>query len=214
MELMILDGDLLRIASGFHPWDAMAPDALAAIVKRGPFRLSVETGCGGSTIVLSHISERHIAFAIEGEDRTISELRLHPKLQSEKVVFVDGETRDTVHSHQFSDRIDILLLDGPHAYPLPQVEFAYLFPHLREGGWIVIDDIQIPAVHELFQFLRSDPQVVLEEVAVRTAVFRRVSVLDNGADGWHLQPINRHTKLRYSWRDRLRRLLRAQGLRG
>ena len=70
-----MDGpELIARAGRFHPWDAMAPAALSAILQRGPFQSSVETGCGGSTIVLSHASDHHIAFAIEGEDRTITEL--------------------------------------------------------------------------------------------------------------------------------------------
>jgi hypothetical protein len=201
------DPDLVARASGFHSWDAMAPAALSAILKRGPFRSSAETGCGGSTIVLSQISERHVAFAIEGEHRTISALRAHPSLRTERVAFIEGETRHTVAKHELREDLDLLLLDGPHAYPLPQLEFAHLFPRVRVGGWLVIDDIQIPAVHELFRFLRGDPEVELEEVVVRTAFFRRVRVVDHGPDGWEFQPMNRRSVLRYSWRDRLRRLL-------
>src|SRR3954468_5827984 len=141
------DPDLVARAGGFHAWDAMAPAALSAILKRGPFRVSAEPGCGGSTIVLSQISERHVAFAIEGEHRTISALRAHPGLRTERVVFVEGETRHTVAKHEIRDELDLLLLDGPHAYPLPQLEFAHLFPRVRVGGWLVIDDIQIPSVH-------------------------------------------------------------------
>jgi precorrin-6B methylase 2 len=199
--------DVVLRASSFHPWDAMAPMALSAIAKRGPFRLSAETGCGGSTIVLSHVSEQHIAFAIEGKDRTISELRADSSLKGEKVVFVEGETRHTLPGYGFRAELDLVLLDGPHAYPLPQLEFAHLFPLIRVGGWLVIDDIQIPSVHQLFEFLRREPEVVLEEVVVRTAFFRRAGVVDRGPDGWEFQLINRHTVLRYSWRDRLRRLL-------
>ena len=69
------DAKLITRASDFHPWDAMAPDALSAILRRGPFRASVETGCGGSTIVLSHASNQHTAFAIEGDELTITGLR-------------------------------------------------------------------------------------------------------------------------------------------
>lgn len=75
------DPDLIVRAGGFHPWDAMAPAAPSGILKRGPFRCSAETGCGGSTIVLSHASDRHIAFAIEGKDRTITELRRQSDLR-------------------------------------------------------------------------------------------------------------------------------------
>jgi hypothetical protein len=103
--------------------------------------------------------------------------------------------------------MDLVLLDGPHAYPLPQLEFAYLFPHLKPGGWLVVDDLQIPSVHELFAFLRRETCVELEEVVVRTAFFRRIKPVDSGPDGWTLQGMNRRAIWRYSWRDRVRRLL-------
>jgi hypothetical protein len=200
--------DLVKRAGGFHSWDAMSPAALNAIVKRGPFKLSAETGCGGSTIVFSQISEKHIAFAIEGKDQTISELRAHPSLRADTVVFVEGETRKTVPCYEVGGTLDLVLLDGPHAYPLPQVEFVHLFPRIRIGGWLVIDEIQIPSVNELFVFLKGEPTVLLEEVVVRTAFFRRVKVVDNGPDGWQFQSMNRRTVWRYSWRDRLRSLIK------
>jgi precorrin-6B methylase 2 len=199
--------NLIARAGGFHAWDAMAPAALSGILQRGPFQSTAETGCGGSTIVLSHASHRHIAFAIEGEDRTITELRKQTDLRSENVIFVEGETKDTVPGYRFDGEMDLVLLDGPHAYPLPQIEFAYLFPWIRQGGWLVVDDIQIPSVYELFSFLEKSSSAVLEEVVVRTAFFRRLSVGEHGPDGWALQGMNRHTIWRYSWRDRLRRVL-------
>jgi precorrin-6B methylase 2 len=201
------DTDLVTRASGFHPWDAMTPMALSAILKRGPFRSTAETGCGGSTIILSHASDRHTAFAIDGKDRTITELRKQSDLRTEKVTFVEGETKDTLPQYQFEGELDLVLLDGPHAYPLPQIEFSYLFPWIRLGGWLVVDDIQIPSVYEMFDFLRKESSVVLEDVVVRTAFFRRAGAVEHSPDGWALQGINRHTILRYSWRDRLRRML-------
>lgn len=201
------DPDLIERAGRFHPWDAMAPAALSGILRRGPFRFSAETGCGGSTIVLSHVSERHVAFAIEGEDRTITELQGQSELRAGSVIFVEGETRETLPRYVFEGELDLVLLDGPHAYPMPQVEFAFLYPRIRPGGWLVLDDIQIPSVYELFRFLEKESSVVLEEVAVRTAFFRRVSVVEYGPDGWERQGMNRRTILRYSWRDRLRRFL-------
>jgi precorrin-6B methylase 2 len=202
-----LDPDLVKRASAFHPWDAMAPMALSAILKRGPFRCTAETGCGGSTIILSHASDRHTAFAIEGENRTITTLRQHADLRRDNVVFIEGQTKDTLPAYQMEGELDLVLLDGPHAYPLPQIELAYLFPRIRLGGWLVVDDIQIPSVHEMFDFLRKESSVVLEEVVGRTAFFRRAGSAQDAPDGWALQGINRHTILRYSWRDRLRKVL-------
>jgi len=202
------DHGLIARALQFHPWDAMAAPALEALAKRGPFEFSAETGCGGSTIVLSHVSKHHTAFAIEGADRTITGLSQHADFRPDTVVFVEGETRRTLPLHVFEGRLDLALLDGPHAYPLPQLEFAYLFPQIRAGGWVVLDDIQIPSVYELVRFMRAESSLVLEEVAVRTAFFRKIRECDLGPDGWQHQAINRRAILRYSWRDRLRRLLR------
>jgi hypothetical protein len=201
------DQGLIARALQFHPWDAMAPLALESLTRRGPFQFSAETGCGGSTIVFSHLSKNHTAFAIEGPDRTITGLTEHSDFRPNTVAFVEGETKRTVPLHHFADRFDLVLLDGPHAYPLPQLEFAYLFPQIREGGWIVLDDIQIPSVYELFQFMRMESSMVLEEVAVRTAFFRKIRECDLGPDGWQHQGMNRRVILRYSWCDRLRRFL-------
>ena len=199
---------LVARACQFHPWDAMAPSALEALAKRGPFQFSAETGCGGSTIVLSHISTHHTSFAIEGADRTITGLRQYSDFRPDTVIFVEGETKRTLPLHLFEGRLDLVLLDGPHAYPLPQLELVYLFPQVRVGGWVVLDDIQIPSVHELFRFLCKEPSIVLEEVAIRTAFFRKIRECDLGPDGWQRQGINGRSILRYSWRDRLRRLIR------
>jgi hypothetical protein len=44
-----------------------------------------------------------------------------------RVTFVEGETRSTVPGYEFNGAVDLVLLDGPHAYPFPQIEYAYLF---------------------------------------------------------------------------------------
>ncbi len=201
---------MVRQAATFHSWDAMAPAALNAIARRlssKPIQASAETGCGGSTIVFSQFTPRHVAFAIEGENQTITQLRARTDLRNGTVTFVEGETRDTLPGYRFEGELDFILLDGPHAYPLPQLEFCYLFPHLSVGGWLGLDDIQIPSVHELFKFLSAEKSVLLEEVATRTAFFRRISATNAGPDGWWEQGMNRRTVLRYTWRDRLRTLL-------
>src|ERR1035438_7819698 len=98
------DTDLVTRASGFHPWDAMTPMALSAILKRGPFRSTAETGCGGSTIVLSHASDRHTAFAIDGKERTITELRKQRDLRTEPSLFAipAGYERDPINAQAAS----------------------------------------------------------------------------------------------------------------
>ena len=200
---------LVAAAGTFHPWDSMAPRALAAIARRGPFLATAETGCGGSTIVFSQLSRRHTSFAIEGENASITQVRARSDFNAGAVAFVEGPTKETVPAFRSESPLDLVLLDGPHAYPLPQLEYACLFPMVRRAGWLVVDDIQIRSVHELFSFLRQESSVILEEVVVRTAFFRKVTdgTYPAGPDGWWLQGVNRRPVWRYAWRDRLRRLL-------
>jgi hypothetical protein len=55
--------------------------------------------------------------------------------------------------------------------------------------------------------MKLEPSVALDEIAVRTAFFQKTSESTGEPDGWQKQGINRNPILRYSWRDRLRRLL-------
>lgn len=202
--------EMISGAADFHPWDAMAPAALEAIARRGPFRASAEIGCGGSTIVFSSVSEMHTAFAIEGESLTISALRAWPGFRADTVVFVEGESKGTLPGHVFRKPLDCILLDGPHAYPQPQMEFVHLFEHLAPGGWLVLDDLQIPSVHQLHTFLQRESFIALEEVVVRTAFYRKLDASPMGPDGWQMQRLNRWPVLRYCWRDILRGWLRGK----
>src|SRR5260370_14306627 len=181
------DAGLVRCANGFHPWDAMAPAALAAMLRRGPFESTAETGCGGSTIVLSHASQRRTAF------------------QAGRVTFVEGESKDTLPGYLFEGPLDLVLLDGPNAYPLHKSN-SHICSHGSgpAGSWSSTI-FQIPSVHELADFLRKESSVAMEEMVVRTAFFKRVHVLEPRPDRWTAQGMNRRTIWRDSWRDRLRR---------
>ena len=158
--------------------------------------------------MFSQLSKNHLTFGVEGENQTITELRSRGDLRAEVVVFMEGDTKVTLPAYHFTSQLDLVLLDGPHAYPLPQLEYTYLFPHIRPRGWLVLDDLQIPSVHELFSFLCKEQSVVLEEVMGRTAFFRKMENTDAnaGPDGWWLQGINRRPIWRYSWRDQLRKM--------
>ncbi len=81
-------------------------------------------------------------------NHTISELSRYPGLERGRVEFVEGRQE--------------------------QIEYACLFPHVKAGGWLIIDDLQIPSVHELFRFLLREPGIELEEVVARTTFFRKL----------------------------------------
>jgi hypothetical protein len=81
---------------------------------------------------------------------------------------------------------------------------------------LIIDDIHIPTVQNLFQFLRRDAMFELVEIVQTTAFFTRTGVptFDPFGDGWWQQNYNSKPLLRYVWKERVRGLLPTSIQRG
>ncbi len=181
----------------------MSPAALVALAKYLQDRRishSVETGAGASTLIFSRLSTHHTVFTVD-TDASMSAVRSHPFLQRAATEFVEGPTQKTLPRHAFEFPLQAVLLDGPHAYPFPDLEYFYLYPHLEENGILVIDDIHIPTIQNLFRFLCREDMFRLLEVCGKTAFFARTAcpTFDPWADGWWLQRFNQRTLWRYSW---------------
>jgi hypothetical protein len=69
----------------------------------------------------------------------------------------------------------------------------FFYPHLKTGGLLVIDDIHIPTIGRLADFLSEDSMFEKIEFIGSTAVFRRTDapLFDPFGDGWWLQDFNR-----------------------
>jgi hypothetical protein len=208
MHPSTLLAEILEASRSIHRSGSMSPAALVGLAKHLEGRQiqhSVETGAGASTLIFSHMSRSHTVFSVN-TDSSISALLRHRLLRQETTCFIEGPTQKTLPLHQFDFPLQAVLLDGPHAYPFPSLEYFYLYPHLEENGLLVIDDIQIPAVHNLFRFLRSDDMFRLLEIREQTAFFSRTAApaFDPWADGWWLQGFNKRSLWRYSWQSRCR----------
>jgi len=122
----------------------------------------------------------------------LAKVRASPLLKRDAVNFVAGPTQQRLPHHAFTDRLQLVLIDGPHGYPFPELEYYFFYPHLDEDARLVIDDIHIPIIFRLFSFLREEMFDVLG-VASTTAFFRRNSapLFNPLADGWWLQNYNK-----------------------
>jgi hypothetical protein len=54
--------------------------------------------------------------------------------------------------------LDVVFIDGGHAFPVPITDWCYAGLRLRRGGLLVIDDLQTPAVGVLTRYLDCDPR--------------------------------------------------------
>jgi len=158
---------------------------------------SAETGCGKSTIFLSRISNKHKVFCLddreEGESSSVAYFMNCPATRLETVETVFGPTQATLPAYKNHVPYDLALIDGPHGFPFPDLEYFYFYPHLKTDGLLVVDDIHIPTIGRLADFISEDRMFEKVEFIGATAVFRRTDapVFDPFGDGWWFQDYNR-----------------------
>lgn len=148
------------------------------------------------TLLLSHVSRDHLVFAQDdtGYGDSLNRVKESPLLNPGVVRSVEGETQLTLPRHDFgAEQFDLVLLDGPHGFPFPALEYYYFYPRVRTGGILIIDDIRIPSVRDMFHFLRKDAMWHRDAVVGQTAFFTRTDAptVDPLGDGWWLQGYNR-----------------------
>jgi len=189
--------EIAALGVHWHGAGTVSDSVLQGIPRlvRGPVRNSVETGTGRSTLLLSHLSEHHLVFTRDdaGDGDSLERVRTSPLLQAPAVEFILGPTQLTIPRKQFEGSLDLVLIDGPHAFPFPDLEYYYLYPHIRPGGLLIVDDIQIPSIRFMYRFLAKDDMWDLAAVIGTTAFFRRTEAppFDPLGDGWWLQGYNK-----------------------
>lgn len=111
-----------------------------------PGLTTLETGCGGSSIV----------FAAAEFIPLPSDLALA------------GQWQPTP--------LDVVLIDGAHGFPYPTLDWFYTAPHVKAGGHVVVDDAFLPSVNSLVRFLRADQHwEQVAAPSYRTVVFRKAA---------------------------------------
>jgi hypothetical protein len=188
--------EVVRIAPSLHRAGTFSAVVLEAIVRHAtarPVQHSVETGSGASTLLFSHVSEDHTVFAMDFGTDSIRSIEHSPLLRREVVTFVEGPTQLMLPRHAFAHGLQLVLLDGPHGYPFPDLEYYHVYPHLDPDALLIVDDIQIPTITNLFDFISADEMFDLQEVVETTAFFRRTDAptFPQTEDGWWTQRYNK-----------------------
>jgi hypothetical protein len=187
---------LLRDRPVFHlggtaRWDVL-PETLSAIetrVRDGDRTL--ETGCGASTVVFAAKGAHHTSISPDSSEHdNVAAYCEQIGVDRSRLRFIAGSS-DSVLPELCTDRVlDAAFIDGAHTFPYPSVDWHYVVRALKVGGWLLLDDIPIPAVSYVFKYMQSDPSWRLEEILdERTAAFTLVS--EPALEDWTVQPFNR-----------------------
>lgn len=158
----------------------------------GPIEYSVETGAGKSTLFFSQIARKHVVFAIN-IGNSLSRVAESPLFNAERVEIVEGPTQSTLPTYEFNTKIQVALIDGPHGYPFPELEYYYIYQHLDTGGLLIIDDVNIPTIKRMAEILKKDEMFDCLGTLGKTTFFKRTSapLFDPLADGWWDQGYNK-----------------------
>ena len=72
------------------------------------------------------------------------------------------------------------------------MEYFYFYPHIREGGLLIVDDVQIASIGHMANVIQEDAMWELVDVIRTTAVFRRTSapLVNPHGDEWWNQGFN------------------------
>lgn len=181
-------------ASAAPPLGVWSTDAdcyrfLAAHVTAGTRTL--ETGLGISTALFALLGASHRCVA-PGE----AEVARLQAYCAERDISLADVTFDQHGSHvalpRVSGELDLVLVDGGHAFPLPIIDWFYAGSRLRSGGLMVIDDLPLPGLQPLVRFLELDPRWELVTPLGRWAAWRRLRGGDLAED-WTEQPFYQPT---------------------
>lgn len=137
---------------------------------------TLETGCGYSSVAFAIAGSQHTVLSpIAAEHEAIQRWCASQDIAMDKIEFFAQASQDIVHSLPQTP-LDVVLVDGNHAFPTPFIDWYYTAERVKEGGRMMIDDTQIITGKILKDFLISEEgRWVLETELGKTAIFRRVT---------------------------------------
>ncbi len=196
-DLDTIIAEISKLPADWHAAGSVSPAVLSGIVRHaeqiGTIHNSAETGSGKTTLLFSHISLSHFVFAVDAGNGSVTQAKASPLLNSAVVTFVEGPTQVTLPHHMFTHELQMVLLDGPHGYPFPDLEYYYFYPVIQSGGLLLIDDIQIPSIGRMFDIIKAGDMFRLLEIIENTAFLQRTDaqLIIPTSDSWWLQAYNR-----------------------
>lgn len=153
---------------------------------------TLETGAGISTLIFAMQGATHQSITPnEPETEAIRQYAAGKQIAFDQVSFVI-QSSDAYLPQAAIDQLDLVFLDGKHAFPWPIVDWFYTADRLKKDGLMVLDDTDMPPVKVLVDFLKLDTRWEVTQTFDRTIAFRKTS--DTVHDvAWHMQPwVTRH----------------------
>jgi len=161
--------------------------ALQHYLKPGMHTL--ETGSGHSTIVFACINTQHISISPYADEQKRIQQYLDSKSIGFNTKFLTGSSDEILPITDLPAVLDFVLIDGAHRFPFAMIVFHYTASKIPVGGILCVDDVHMPSVKILYQFLQIEQEWVLLQRVKNTTFFKRVAPTLIYAD-WQGQAMN------------------------
>jgi len=183
--------DAARVSSGRALCHGITPVFARYLLNHvKPGMRTLETGAGISTLIFAIRNAQHYAVTPSADEAiAIRQYANRVEISLERVKFLIDQSDRYLPQCELTD-LDIVLLDGKHAFPWPIIDWFYTADRLVKGGLMILDDTNLPAVRVMVDFLKVDPHWEFKaKPGGHTAVFRKcASGIHDVA--WHMQPWN------------------------
>ncbi len=141
-----------------------------------PGSRTLETGLGVSTVLFAGWGADHTCVVPnQGEVDGVREHMGRLGISDERVQFHVGSSDRVLPTLELTE-LDLVLIDGSHAFPLPIIDWYYAAGALKRGGLLVLDDTHMESVRlGLATFLAKDPRWSLIGKTLKWRAYRRLS---------------------------------------
>jgi len=180
-----------QFASGGITCYAIAPEVLRFLADSvSTTSKTLETGAGLSTLIFALRTSLHVAITpSKSEITSIRDYAADKGISLDSVSFICEASEQYLPRCRLAD-LDLILLDGKHAFPWPMLDWFYTADRLKQGGLMIIDDAQMRSVGVLRDFMAADPGWnLVGDFAGKTVVFQKLRAYVHDV-AWHMQPWN------------------------
>jgi len=170
---------------------AVTPETLKVMFGMlTPGMTTLETGAGHTTVAFALAGTNHTCITPAAEEVVRIKDYLEKLGIGDNVVFINRSSDIALaEKGAIPDELDFVFIDGAHRFPFPAIDWHYTYRKLRIGGIIGIDDIQIPTVRLLYEFLSVEDEWELVNTTGRTAFFKKAAQQIRKGD-WKSQKTN------------------------
>lgn len=186
---------LLHETAGFHGGATVSDLRIGNEVLEYIFNTTdssmttLETGSGFTTAVFAMRGCRHTAIApFKNEFERIKTWCTERNISCDNISFIDGKSQEVL-PRLMLPKLDMVVLDGAHEFPMPYVDFAYTYEAIKVGGRLVVDDLPIASVAMLAHFLNTEQgrwKAIMGND--KTMIFEKLC--EFGRIDWFRQPFN------------------------